>query len=97
MAYEELEPFGEERADLRAGIIAALIANIHRDRQMRPKAYVPLDFMPLCKKEESKAEQTPKDQVLIAEILTLACEAKENARNKRTPGTRRTRKKAQTS
>ena len=30
MVYYELEPFGEERADLRAGIVASTVANVNR-------------------------------------------------------------------
>ena len=44
MAYFRLEPFGERRADLRAGIIASTVANAHRARESRP--YRPQDFMP---------------------------------------------------
>lgn len=44
IAYSELEPFGEERADLRAGIIASTIAN--SSQTTRAEAYQPRDFMP---------------------------------------------------
>lgn len=44
--YYQLEPFGELRADLRSGTIAATIANIHRDRKKRKKPYSARDFMP---------------------------------------------------
>ena len=44
MAYEQVEPFGEWRADLRAGIIASTIANALRGRGSRP--LTPEDFMP---------------------------------------------------
>ena len=43
IAYYRLEPFGEERADIRMGIMAALTANCHRSRG---KAFVPGDFVP---------------------------------------------------
>lgn len=46
MAYATLEPFGEERADLRAGIIASTIANANRDPKHKPKPFAPSDFMP---------------------------------------------------
>jgi len=39
-----LEPWGEERADLRAGIIASTFANCHTRRGGKP--YQPKDFMP---------------------------------------------------
>lgn len=43
MVYYELEPFGEERSDLRAGIVASTVANANRTKG---KAYKPQDFMP---------------------------------------------------
>jgi len=42
-AYARIEPFGEERADLRAGIIAATIANV---MSAKGKNYTAGDFMP---------------------------------------------------
>lgn len=45
MAYAELEPFGEERGDLRAGIIASTIANVNRDPK-KGRPFKPGDFMP---------------------------------------------------
>jgi len=44
MAYSRLEPWGEERDDLRMGIIASTIANANRPKNR--KAYTPADFMP---------------------------------------------------
>jgi hypothetical protein len=35
---------GEKRADYRAGVVASLLANIHRDEKKRPTAYKPEDF-----------------------------------------------------
>jgi len=46
MAYCEVEPFGEERADLRSAIVASTVANAHRDPKRRRKPFRPLDFMP---------------------------------------------------
>lgn len=43
MAYEVIEPFGETRADIRAGIIASTIANVNRGKNQ--KAFSPEDFM----------------------------------------------------
>lgn len=45
MAYFKLEPFGEEIADLRHGVSAAVLANINRDNKTNPKPYVPQDFI----------------------------------------------------
>lgn len=44
IAYSELEPFSEDRADLRAGIIASTVANTAYARPKDPTA--PKDFMP---------------------------------------------------
>lgn len=42
-AYAEIEPWGEERADLRAGIVSSVIANTHRGKG---QPLTPKDFMP---------------------------------------------------
>ena len=44
LAYYQLEPWGEARADLRAGIIANTVYGCHRSRKDPPRR--PTDFMP---------------------------------------------------
>lgn len=44
-AYYAIEPWGEERADLRNGMLCALTLNIHRDRRKGEDAKA-TDFMP---------------------------------------------------
>lgn len=46
MAYANLEPFGPEREDQRAGVVAATLANINRDTKARPEPYSVEDFFP---------------------------------------------------
>lgn len=46
VAYAEVDPFGESRADLRAATVASLIANVNRDRKKRSRPYTVNDFMP---------------------------------------------------
>jgi hypothetical protein len=58
-AYFAIEPFGEERADLRAGIVASTIANVHAGRKGKP--FAPVDFMPFQERDKS--------QKLSAQIL----------------------------
>jgi len=53
MAYARIEPFGEERADLRAGIVASTIANTNRGRGQKP--YKPQQFMPEFEPEDEAA------------------------------------------
>ncbi len=57
MAYHNLEPFGLERGDLQAGIVACTIANVNRGKGSR--AMRPADFMP--KFGEYKRMQTDED------------------------------------
>ncbi len=45
MLYARIEPFGEERADLRMGILASLIANVNRAKGA--DAFTPSDFIPV--------------------------------------------------
>ena len=45
--YWSESPFGDERADVRAGIVASTIANVHRGRNQPP--FKPQDFMPYSK------------------------------------------------
>lgn len=53
MAYYSIEPWGEERGDLRAGIISATVAN--RGRGKGEKAHKPEDFMPFRDVTETAA------------------------------------------
>ena len=50
MLYAQLEPFGEERADLRMGYLANHIYNMNRDPEKSPEL-TPQDFMPKFGKE----------------------------------------------
>lgn len=54
LAYSRLEPWGEERDDLRTGIVASTVANVNRRKDQ--KAYKPSDFMPSFE-QESDAEK----------------------------------------
>ncbi len=52
MTYFALEPWGEERADFRAGTIASTIANVHRAEHTA--AYQAADFMPYLKRDQAE-------------------------------------------
>lgn len=57
-AFAALEGFGERRADLRMGILASLIANVHRDAKRKVSPYKPGDFIPKIKEDADRiAEQ----------------------------------------
>ena len=72
MAYNAIEPFGEERADLRAGIVAATTANVWRGK--KDKAFKPTDFMPYYKPPQR--QQTIEEQVSILSRLQTALKRK---------------------
>jgi hypothetical protein len=69
-AYFRLEPFGEERADLRAAIIAATVANTARDPKRRRRPFRPEEFMPRFGRE--RLRQTWQEQLAIVEMLNVA-------------------------
>ena len=67
MAYYELEPFGEDRADLRMAILATLIANANTPRGKR-RAKVD-DFMPKFGRQSGREPQSWEDQLAKVEAL----------------------------
>ncbi len=64
MAFYRLEPFGDERADLRAGIIASTVANSNRGK--RGETRKPTDFMPFrtAAEDRRKALDRPEPKEL---------------------------------
>ena len=60
--YSGIDPFGEERADLRSGIVASTIASVHRKKGSRRPT--PQDFMP----KFGDAEQ-PKQSVQVQRVI----------------------------
>mgnify|MGYP000046381597 CR=1 FL=1 len=68
MAFYELEPFGDERADLRAGIVASTVANANRDPK-KSKPYAPQDFLPRF--EGGRGDEAPGWQKLLAKVKML--------------------------
>lgn len=68
------DPWGEERADLRAAIGTSLLANVNRDRKKRAKPFLPEDFMPYRVKKAKRARAPAPDlgkRLLSAFGLTL--------------------------
>lgn len=46
MAYARIEPWGEERADLRMAILAAAVANFSQWKRRDGKPWQPSEFLP---------------------------------------------------
>ena len=66
LAYYRLDPWGEDRGDLRAGIVASTIANVHAGRRGKP--FTARDFMP----EYGKAAASKKPQTWQEMHATMA-------------------------
>lgn len=66
MAFYSVSPFGEERADVRAGIVAAVVANTHRNPKRRKKPYEVKDFMPKWGRREDTRETLMQKMSMIA-------------------------------
>lgn len=71
MAFYRLEPFGDERADLRAGIVASTVVNVNRGK--RGKATKPTDFMPYRTAAEArrKALDVPEPKELGQKVRSI--------------------------
>jgi len=75
LAYAQIEPLGDERGDLQAGVIAATIANANRDEDKTPEPYRPADFIhefwpPEDADEEPR--QSWQEQLALVEALNAA-------------------------
>jgi hypothetical protein len=69
-AYFRLEPFGEDRADIRAALVASVVANVNRNPKKRPKAFAVKDF--LLKFDQEQREQGWEQQLSLVEMLNAA-------------------------
>ena len=72
MAFERLEPWGDGRADLRAGIIASTMANMHRHSESDP-VLQPSDFMPKFWKEETEEPTTEEISAQLVAAFSKYC------------------------
>lgn len=62
MAFFELEPWGAEVDDWRAGLVASTIVNVNRDPKKRAQPFQPKDFMPERSSAPDKQAQSVDDQ-----------------------------------
>lgn len=79
MAYADVEPFGPEREDYRAGVIAALTANVNRDPKQRQQPYDVEDFFPRYGHKEAPPAEVTEDALsskLTAWALAMAGDGK---------------------
>ena len=76
MAFYQLEPWGSEIDDLRAGIVASTIANANRDPKKQRKPFTAQDFMPKWGSSEP-ARQSPEEHFRILQMWQAAFAARE--------------------
>jgi hypothetical protein len=65
--FYDQHPFGEYRADLRAGIVAAVVAATAGNKNAKPS-----DFMPLVKREAEATRSGPSAAAVEAAAVTNA-------------------------
>lgn len=73
MAYYRLEPWGEERAELRHGLSCAMYANAHRGKG--DKASKPEDFMFYVDPPEEPQPQSTEAQAHVCARIAKAVQA----------------------
>lgn len=75
MAFYSIEPFGEERADLRQALTTSAVANMHQAQTKKPKWTTPKDFMPFLRDgkpaQEKQADVAKSPEVLAAKFAAL--------------------------
>lgn len=82
MAFDAIEPFGEFRADLRAGIIASVTANYSMNAPSRPRR--PSDYMPFETPHDGLTRtsdgsillEDPKEQAKLIEKMVFGVKEK---------------------
>lgn len=74
-ALWRIDPWDQERADLRTGIVASIIANVHRDSKRKVSPFEPRDFMPYVLQDE-QAKQADLSRRLRAALNAAGAMAK---------------------
>ncbi len=86
MAYYTLEPWGGERADLNAGIIASTIANVNRDSKRRPDPFTAAEFMPKYGGAVPEPEAEDEEDGMAPEKVAAVMERMMQAQERREVG-----------
>lgn len=72
MAFYQLEPFGPERGDLQAAIVASTVANASRDTKKRRNPFEPSEFMPKFGERPAERSADWQGQLAMVEMLNAA-------------------------
>lgn len=86
MIFDSVEPIGDRRSDWQFAMLAAMIANVNRDRKKRSQPYTPNDFVPDFEKRWESArspdEATPWEHLLeIVQMWNAALGGKDERDN----------------
>jgi hypothetical protein len=71
MAYSEVEPFGEARQDLRAGVLWSLLATVNSDSKKHPRG-IGIDKYPLLQMTEKLDRPKVTSQDLFRTLKLLS-------------------------
>lgn len=69
MAFYTIEPWGEERADLRQALTTSAVHNSIQAHAKHPKWTKPEDFMPFADKPQPKTADAPVDPAVLKDKL----------------------------
>ena len=72
MAFLTLYPIGERGAYVRAGTIAATVANVFRDAKKQPRAFAPADAFPWLAEGEAEPDELTPDEAAAHFIAPFA-------------------------
>ena len=70
LTFYRLEPFGEQRAELRHGASLALTANLNRDSKQKSEPFVAKDFMHYIQKEPERVYTQEELEAYAAKIFS---------------------------
>jgi len=69
-AYDSIDPIGNTRADLAAGVIASTIANVNRSE--KHEAFSPTDFMLFYDKPEREPQSMESMQEVAKALVAMS-------------------------
>lgn len=90
--YYALDPFGEERADLRMGIATSVLANANRNPDKRSDPFTAKDFMPqFLEASEPQKKVSVQTEIAYFKLRAMLATARERKADKDKPLTRKTK------
>lgn len=81
-AFYGMEPFGDLRGDLQAGVVAATVAEVNRDRKRRREPFTPADFLLRFGEKEEKKQPPPDASELFQQFRAWAIGAGAKVKSK---------------